>query len=73
MTLATEKDLLTSRKLSRLLSEKGINVSYKTILRYAKEGFIPKDFYLIQQHGKRKYYYFKPEVIDYLLEKLQGE
>jgi len=73
MTSVTAKDFLTSRKLSRFLSEKGINVSYRTILRYVREGFIPEDFYVVQRHGKRKFYYFKPEVVDFLVKKLSEE
>jgi len=63
-------DKLTASELSKILEKKGVKVSYRSILRYAQNGFIPDKYVHIEKYGRRKLYYFKPEVIDFLIQKL---
>ena len=67
--LASEK-LLIAREVISLLKEKGIKLSESSLRRYIYKKFIPEKYIVSEKRGLKTYYYFKPEVIDYLLEKL---
>ena len=71
-SLASEK-LLIAREVIALLKEKGIKLSESSLRRYIYKKFIPEEYIVSEKRGLKTYYYFKPEVIDYLVEKLKGE
>jgi len=64
------KEEITTPELLEELKKHGINVAKTTIYTWVERGDIPKEFVRIEKRMKRKFYYFKHEVIDYLLERL---
>ena len=64
------KELLTSFKVIEELEKRGYKISRTSLMKYVQKGYIPEDFILIERKLKRKFYYFKPEVVDYLVQKL---
>ena len=71
-SLASEK-LLIAGEVIALLKEKGIKLSESSLRRYIYKKFIPEEYIVPEKRGLKTYYYFKPEVVDYLEEKLKGE
>ncbi|WP_164930908.1 hypothetical protein [Aquifex aeolicus] len=61
---------LTSTQVLRELKERGIEISDRTLIRYVKRGFIPGELVRIKRRGLVNYYYFKPEVVDFLVQEL---
>ncbi len=70
MPKVKEMVYLKATDIEEELRKRGINVSYRSILRYAQSGYIPGYFVKIERRGRKKLYFFKPEVVDFLTEKL---
>jgi len=66
-----ENKLLTVSELLDRLEKEGIKISRPTIYKFLKETF--PEYVLKIKKPKKVSYYFKPEVIEYLVEKLRGE
>lgn len=65
------RNFLTAFEVSKELERKaGISISPSSIRYYVQKSFIPQDLVVKQKKGKLFYYYFKPQVVDFLLEKL---
>ena len=62
--------LLRSGEVLRELERRKVRISRKTLARYVHDKIIPEDYVVIEKRGFRKYFFFKPEVIDYLEKKL---
>jgi len=73
MKLKKEEKLLKTSEVIEELENFGIKLSGAGLRKYVREGFIPNSFVELQKHGRKHFYYFKPEVIEYLVEKLRGE
>ncbi len=65
-------ELLRTKEVVELLRRRSVEVSDRTIVRYVREGFIPVEYVIIKRRGRRKYFLFKPEVVDYLEKKLSA-
>jgi len=63
-----ENKLLTISELMDRLEKNGIKMSRPTLYKFLEETF--PEYVLKIKKPKKVSYYFKPEVIDYLLEKL---
>ena len=70
MKLSKEEKLLKTSEVVDELENFGIKLTEASLRKYVREGFIPNSFVKLEKHGRKHFYYFKPEVIDYLLEKL---
>jgi len=71
MVVKMEENLINVDVLIKRLKEKGIEISRSGIYYWILKGVIPSEYIVPRKRGaRRKIYYFKPEVIDYLLEKL---
>jgi len=70
MQVGESEKLLMAREVVKLLEEKGIKLSETTLRRYLYRKIIPDKFIVYEKRGMRTYYFFKPEVVDYLVEKL---
>jgi len=70
MKLSKEGKLLKTSEVVNELESLGIKLTEAGLRKYVREGFIPNSFVKLEKHGRKHFYYFKPEVIDYLLEKL---
>jgi len=70
MKLSKEEKLLKTSEVVNELESLGIKLTEAGLRKYVREGFIPNSFVKLEKHGRKHFYYFKPEVIDYLLEKL---
>ncbi|WP_164930894.1 hypothetical protein [Aquifex aeolicus] len=71
MVQMTEEKLISLSELLEELNKKGIPITRSGIYYWILRGFIPQEYMHIKRLGGRKrLYYFKPEVVDYLLEKL---
>ena len=64
------KELLTPKEVLAMLEENGIEIAYRTLFSYIEKGKIPEDLYVVKKKGFVRRYLFKPEVIDFLVEKL---
>jgi len=64
------KEELKVQELLEELRKHGIHLAKTTVYTWVERGYIPENLVRIEKRMKRKFYYFKPEVIDYLLEKL---
>lgn len=74
MSVKMGEKLLNVDGLIEKLKEKGIEISRSGVYYWILKGVIPEEYIILKKRGaKRKFYYFKPEVIDYLVEKLKGE
>jgi len=71
MKLSKEGKLLKTSEVVNELESLGIKLTEAGLRKYVREGFIPNSFVKLEKHGRKHFYYFKPEVIDYLLEKLE--
>jgi len=70
MKLSKEEEFLRTSEVVKKLEKYGIKLTEAGLRKYVREGFIPGSFVKLEKHGRKHFYYFKPEVIDYLLEKL---
>ena len=70
---AKEEKLLMAREVVDLLEKKGVKLSETTLRRYVYKGIIPEELIVPERRGMKTYYYFKPKVVDYLVEKLSGD
>jgi len=68
MYMPVIKDYLTTTQVLEKLREKGIELSDRTLIRYVKRGLIPEKLIKIKRRGLVNYYFFKPEVVEYLQE-----
>ncbi len=68
-----DSKLLSSLEVIRELRRRGYRLSRTSLMRYVEKGYIPKEFIIIEKKLKRKLHYFKPEVVDFLVEKLSGD
>ena len=64
------KKWLSSLDVIRELQKKGFKLSRTSLMRYVEKGYIPKEYIRIEKKLTRKLHYFKPEVIDFLIQKL---
>ena len=64
------KEELKVQELLAELNKHGIHLAKTTVYTWVERGYIPENLVRIEKRMRRKFYYFKPEVIDYLLEKL---
>ena len=65
------RNLLTASDIRRELKKKGFEISWFTLYGILKR--VPSEYMITRKKFKKTYYYFKPEVIEYLVEKLRGE
>jgi len=65
------RNLLTASDIRRELKKKGFEISWSTLYGILKR--VPSEYMITRKKFKKTYYYFKPEVIEYLVEKLRGE
>ena len=74
MIINVGEELLNVDGLIGKLKEKGIEITRSGVYYWILKGVIPEEYIVLKKRGaKRKFYYFKPEVVDYLVEKLKGE
>ncbi|GAB6064935.1 hypothetical protein JCM9492_00270 [Aquifex pyrophilus] len=67
-----KEELLNVDMLINKLKERGIEISRSGIYYWILKGVIPGKYVVPKKRGvKRRIYYFKPEVVDYLVEKLK--
>ena len=64
------KEELSTPEVLEELEKHGIHLAKTTIYTWVERGYIPQDLVRIEKRMKRKFYYFKPEVVDYLVKKL---
>ena len=64
---------LTIKDLQRELLKRDIEVAHRTLLNYIHKGYIPEEFVIVKRKGRRRFYLLRPEVVDYLVEKLLDE
>jgi len=62
--------LLSYKEVLERLEKRGIKMSRSALKYWRDKGFIPEQYYVIELHGTRKYFYYKPEVIDYIVRKI---
>ncbi|HID65562.1 MAG TPA: hypothetical protein EYP32_01255, partial [Aquificaceae bacterium] len=62
------RNLLTASDIRRELKKKGFEISWFTLYGILKR--VPSEYMITRKKFKKTYYYFKPEVIKYLVEKL---
>ena len=67
------KEELKVQELLEELKKHGIHLAKTTVYTWVERGYIPENLVRIEKRIRRKFYYFKPEVIEYLVEKLRGE
>ena len=67
------KEEMNVPELLKELERHGIHLAKTTIYSWVERGYIPKNLVRIEKRMRRKFYYFKPEVVDYLVEKLSGD
>jgi len=72
-SVAERRKMLSSLEVISELKKRGYNLSRTSLMKYVEKGYIPKRFYTIDKKMKRKFYYFKPEVVDFLVKKLSEE
>ena len=65
------RNLLTASDIRRELKKKGFEISWSTLYGILKR--VPSEYMITRKKFKKTYYFFKPEVIEYLVEKLRGE
>ncbi|MDQ7083081.1 MAG: hypothetical protein Q9N34_09195 [Aquificota bacterium] len=58
--------------LEKELERRNVKISRKALTNYVHKRIIPEDFVIIEKRGFRKYFYFKPEVVDLLERKLSA-
>ena len=74
MIINVGEELLNVDGLIDKLKEKGIEITRSGVYYWILKGVIPEEYIVLKKRGaKRKFYYFKPEVVNYLVEKLKGE
>jgi len=72
MSRITDEKLISLSELLKELNKKGILITRSGIYYWILKGFIPKEYIKIKRLGGRKrLYYFKPEVVKYLEKKLE--
>jgi len=64
------KEELKIQELLEELKKHGIHLAKTTVYTWVEKEYIPKDLVRIDKRMKRKFYYFKPEVVDFLVKKL---
>ncbi len=62
---------LSYREVLERLEEKGIKMTRAALKYWRDKGLIPKDYYIVEFHGTRRFFYYKPEVIDLIEEKVK--
>ena len=67
------KEELKVQELLEELKKHGIHLAKTTVYTWVERRYIPENLVRIEKRIRRKFYYFKPEVIEYLVEKLRGE
>jgi len=70
--LSKEEEFLRTSEVVEELENYGIKLTEAGLRKYVREGFIPDSFVKLEKHGRKHFYYFKPEVVDYLVRKLRG-
>lgn len=70
MPVIKEPGYLSTKEVLRELRVNGMELSDRTLIRYVKRGFIPSELVKIKKRGLINYYLFKPEVVNYLVQKL---
>ena len=73
MKVKKGKELLSTPELLEELKKRGIEISRITLYFWIKNGKIPKGFYTVKKRLERKFYYFKPEIIEFLTQRLSSE
>lgn len=64
------KEELSTPEVLKELKKLGIHLAKTTIYTWVEKGYIPQDLVRIEKRMKRRFYYFKPEVVNYLVKKL---
>ncbi|WP_164930889.1 helix-turn-helix transcriptional regulator [Aquifex aeolicus] len=72
MTVKQEDKLLSTPELLEELKKRGIDISRVTLYFWIKKGKIPKKFYTVKKRLERQFYYFKPELVEFLTQKLSS-
>lgn len=71
MVVKAGEELLNVDGLIGKLKERGIEITRSGVYYWILKGVIPEKYIVLKKRGaKRKFYYFKPEVVDYLVKKL---
>ncbi len=73
MKVKETEQLLSTPELIEELKKRGIDISRVTLYFWIKNGKIPKSFYKVKKRLERKFYYFKPELVEFLTERLSSE
>jgi len=63
-----KEKLLSILDIQLLLEKHGFKISHSSLYRIMKNA--PKDFIVQERKLKKTYYYFKPEIVDYLIKQL---
>lgn len=66
-----KKGYLSYREVLERLEEKGIKMTRAALKYWRDKGLIPKEYYIVEFHGTRRFFYYKPEVIDLIEEKVK--
>lgn len=66
-------NLLTLKELHRELLKRDIDIAYNTLFHYIYRGDIPDEYIIVKKKGKKRFYYFLPEAVDYLVDMLLDE
>jgi len=64
------KGFLRTSEVVKLLEERGLKITARTLRRYVQRKLIPKEMVKIEQRGLNVYYFFKPDVVNYLVSKI---
>jgi len=63
------KKFLRASDIRRVLKKKGFEISWFSLYKMLKQ--VPSEYVITRKRFKKTYYYFKPEVVDYLEKKLE--
>ena len=70
MKAAIMKKYLKTSEVVKLLEERGIKITSRTLRRYVQKKLIPEDMVRIEQRGWNIYYFFDSDVVDFLVERI---
>lgn len=73
MKMKENQKLLSTPELLQELQKRGIDLNRVTLYYWIKHGKIPRNLYVVKKRLERKFYYFKPELIDFLTQRLSIE
>ncbi|RUM28016.1 MAG: hypothetical protein DSY32_04865 [Aquifex sp.] len=64
---------MSTPQLLRELKKRGIDLNRVTLYYWIKHGKIPRNLYTVKKRLERQFYYFKPEMVDFLTQKLSSD